>query len=64
MLDGELSQGQAISSTAQGTRRLARKQLGWFRRDDRVTWLPADPDAAATIAAAVRGRVQRGIKEA
>lgn len=64
MLDGELSQDQAISSTAQGTRRLARKQLGWFRRDDRVTWLPADPDAAATIAAAVRGRVQRGIKEA
>lgn len=63
MLDGELSEAEAMSSTAQGTRRLARKQLSWFRRDDRVQWLDADGPAAKQIAEAVRGRVQFGVEE-
>lgn len=41
MLDGELDQDAAIRATIDGTRRFARKQLGWFRRDPRITWLPA-----------------------
>lgn len=62
VLDGELSRLDAMSSTAAGTRRLARKQLSWFRRDDRVHWLSAET-AAAEIASAVRGRVRRGSEE-
>ncbi|CEG94043.1 tRNA (adenosine(37)-N6)-dimethylallyltransferase MiaA [Propionibacterium freudenreichii] len=42
MLDGQLDQQGAIRATIDGTRRFARKQLGWFRRDPRIEWLPAD----------------------
>ncbi|CEG86763.1 tRNA (adenosine(37)-N6)-dimethylallyltransferase MiaA [Propionibacterium freudenreichii] len=42
MLDGQLGQQGAIRATIDGTRRFARKQLGWFRRDPRIEWLPAD----------------------
>jgi tRNA dimethylallyltransferase len=40
-LDGELTEAQAREATITGTRRFARKQLGWFRRDPRIRWLPA-----------------------
>ena len=40
-LDGELSEQEAKRQTVAGTRRFARKQLGWFRRDPRIHWLPA-----------------------
>lgn len=44
-LRGELDEQEARASTAAGTRRLARKQMGWFGRDPRVHWLDArDPD--------------------
>lgn len=58
LLDGELSDEQARSQTAVGTRRLARKQLGWFRRDPRIQWFGADTAAVAAICELVRGRVQ------
>lgn len=46
MFDGELTEQQAIASIQQGTRRFARKQLGWLRRDPRITWITAgSPDA-------------------
>ncbi|MFT4293801.1 MAG: tRNA (adenosine(37)-N6)-dimethylallyltransferase MiaA [Micropruina sp.] len=41
-LDGEITEGEAKQQTVAGTRRFARKQLGWFRRDPRIEWLPAD----------------------
>ncbi len=40
-LAGEISESAAMLATVQGTRRFARKQLGWFRRDPRITWLAA-----------------------
>lgn len=44
-LDGDLTQDEAIESTAQATRRLVRRQFSWFRADPRVAWLPHDaPD--------------------
>lgn len=53
-LDGEMTLDEAIADTIRGTKRFARKQLGWFRRDPRIAWLPAgDPDNAARIVAAV-----------
>jgi tRNA dimethylallyltransferase len=58
-LDGELTEAQAKEQTVFGTRRLARKQLGWFRRDPRIEWLPTGPEAVQRIVAVVRGRVER-----
>lgn len=40
-LAGECSEDEAKTRTIAGTRRFARKQLGWFRRDPRIEWLPA-----------------------
>ncbi|MCL2489623.1 MAG: tRNA (adenosine(37)-N6)-dimethylallyltransferase MiaA [Propionibacteriaceae bacterium] len=42
MLDGEVSKDEAKAATKQATRRFARKQMGWFRRDARIRWLPYD----------------------
>ncbi len=35
----------ALERTVVRTRRFARRQLSWFRRDPRITWLDAGPDA-------------------
>ena len=40
-LDGELTLDQARQETARATRRFARRQESWFRRDPRVRWLSA-----------------------
>ena len=49
-LAGECSDDEAKQATIAGTRRFARKQLGWFNRDDRITWFDwDDPTAAETI---------------
>jgi tRNA dimethylallyltransferase len=44
-LDGELSEEQAREQTISGTRRFARRQDSWFRKDPRITWVSYDdPD--------------------
>jgi tRNA dimethylallyltransferase len=54
MLRGELTPDEARSAVAAGTRRLARKQMGWFGRDPRVHWLDArDPELVAKALALV-----------
>jgi tRNA dimethylallyltransferase len=40
-LDGEWTLEQARAQTLRATRRFARRQESWFRRDPRITWLPA-----------------------
>jgi tRNA dimethylallyltransferase len=40
-LDGEWTLEAARQETVRATRRFARRQESWFRRDPRVTWLPA-----------------------
>lgn len=40
-LAGEIDEAAAKESTITRTRRFARKQLGWFRRDDRIIWVDA-----------------------
>jgi tRNA dimethylallyltransferase len=40
-LAGEFSQDEAQAQTIQATRRFARRQESWFRRDPRVIWLDA-----------------------
>ena len=40
-LDGLCTEEQARKDTAAGTRRFARRQLGWWRRDPRILWVDA-----------------------
>jgi tRNA dimethylallyltransferase len=40
-LDGELTKEEAISSTVILTQRYARRQVSWFKRDERIVWLEA-----------------------
>lgn len=42
VLDGVLTVDEAISATAIATRQLARRQMKWFRRDPRITWIDVD----------------------
>jgi tRNA dimethylallyltransferase len=43
-LDGELSRDEAIASTVMLTQRYARRQVSWFKRDERIHWLEALDD--------------------
>ena len=38
-LDGELTEDEAKERTVTGTRRFARRQDSWFRKDPRITWV-------------------------
>jgi tRNA dimethylallyltransferase len=52
-LAGEISEDDAREETIRATRRFARRQDAWFRKDDRITWIAhdvRDPVAAATSA--------------
>ncbi len=40
-LAGEWTLAQARDETVRATRRFARRQESWFRRDPRITWLDA-----------------------
>lgn len=54
-LDGTISEEEAKAQTIAGTRRFARRQDSWFRKDPRITWVAwDDPDRAAKAVAAVR----------
>lgn len=41
-LDGEITKQQAIDDIKQATRRYAKRQLSWFKRDDSIVWLDAN----------------------
>lgn len=47
-LDGDCSEDQARDAVAQHTRRYARKQMSWFRRDDAIHWV--DPSQSNVVA--------------
>ena len=58
-LDGELDEDAAREATVVATRRFARRQDSWFRKDDRITWLAHDrPDlvGATLVVAGPEGR--------
>ncbi|GAA2458253.1 tRNA (adenosine(37)-N6)-dimethylallyltransferase MiaA [Actinomadura vinacea] len=58
-LAGEWTEEQAKAETVRLTRRFARRQESWFRRDPRVRWLPYDApdleDRAVALASAPPG---------
>ncbi|GAA2183476.1 tRNA (adenosine(37)-N6)-dimethylallyltransferase MiaA [Brooklawnia cerclae] len=49
-LAGDMDEQEARRATVDGTRRFARKQLAWFRRDPRISWIPVtDREASRRI---------------
>lgn len=44
--DGACSREQAVEAIQRNTRRYAKRQLTWFRRDEEVVWFRPDDDAA------------------
>jgi tRNA dimethylallyltransferase len=54
MFEGELDDVTARADTIVSTRRFARRQESWFRRDPRIHWLPFDaPDLLDQALAAI-----------
>jgi tRNA dimethylallyltransferase len=53
-LDGRLSLDEAAARTVKRTKELARRQMGWFRRDPRIRWFDAGEEGAAEVADEVR----------
>lgn len=43
-LGGEMSLPEAVEAIKQNTRRYAKRQLTWFRKDDEHAWLPPDAE--------------------
>jgi tRNA dimethylallyltransferase len=53
-LAGELTLEEAVEQTTTATRRFARRQESWWRKDPRITWVEHDdPDAAERAVAVV-----------
>ena len=52
-LEGRVSLAVAVANVQRSTRRFAKRQLTWFRREPDVHWLAAFGDADETIAAAL-----------
>ena len=53
-LDGEWTLDEARAETVRATRRFARRQESWFRRDPRVSWLDADQPPETLLRQALR----------
>ncbi|SCB71726.1 tRNA dimethylallyltransferase [Bifidobacterium bohemicum] len=60
-LDGELTEDEAFSDIAQKTKRLARKQMGWFGRDPRIHWLSALDPGLTSKAIEIVDNADRGM---
>lgn len=53
-IDGEMTEVEAIADTVRLTQKYARRQMSWFRRDQRIHWLDyQDPEATAKALALV-----------
>lgn len=48
-LDGLITYDEAVSKIKQNTRRFAKRQLTWFRRDEQTKWFEPQTPAAAII---------------
>lgn len=53
-LAGEWTEERAAAETVTATRKFARRQESWFRRDPRIRWLPAAPGLADQALATIR----------
>lgn len=64
VLDGRMTADEAFEDIAQKTKRLARKQMGWFGRDPRVHWLNALDDNLVNHAADIVIDADNGVFDA
>ena len=54
-IDGTMSEAEAIADTVRLTQKYARRQMSWFRRDNRINWLDyQDEDMNSQAASLVR----------
>jgi tRNA dimethylallyltransferase len=60
-LDGEISEAQARDLTVIGTRKFARRQESWFRKDARISWLPYDHTELVSTAYELAGPSGSGV---
>jgi tRNA dimethylallyltransferase len=60
VLAGEWSEQRALEETVRATRRFARRQESWFRRDPRVRWLPHDDPRLVSRAIEATSRAAAG----
>ena len=51
---GGMKLGDAVEQIKIRTRQLAKRQMTWFRRFERVTWLPGDADLADNVATVLK----------
>ncbi len=51
VLDGELTEEQAVEATVVATRKFARRQETWFRADHRIRWVSGPEEAVEAISA-------------
>jgi tRNA dimethylallyltransferase len=58
-LDGQLSLEEAVEVAGRRTRRFARRQERWFRRDPRIRWQAVDGQATGGGLVAVRARLSK-----
>jgi tRNA dimethylallyltransferase len=59
-LDGEISESEARDLTITATRKFARRQDSWFRKDTRISWLPFDHPDLVSAAYALAGPTGTG----
>ncbi|ALC98931.1 tRNA delta(2)-isopentenylpyrophosphate transferase [Actinomyces sp. oral taxon 414] len=59
VLDGTMSREEAVEATAAATRKLASRQIKWFRRDPRVHWIDVVLEPGGDWAPGERERVTR-----
>lgn len=61
--NGEISLDDAIDNLKRSTRRYAKRQLTWFRRDERITHLYIDEMSYDELLKTAVGIIERGIAE-
>lgn len=49
--EGKITLEEAVESLKQATRRYAKRQLTWFRRNEKINWIYADEVSDVTVAA-------------
>jgi tRNA dimethylallyltransferase len=54
-LDGEVDLATAVSQIKQATRRYAKRQRSWFKRDSRISWIQADGYYTGYLAGEISG---------
>jgi len=63
LLTGEISEAQARDLTINATRKFARRQDSWFRKDARIHWLSYDHPDLASAAYALANSLGVGVQD-